>query len=175
MEHLDAAGRRQPLTAPRNLCFYLGPARAGEETPSETSKDDDFDAKASKPQDLSEKWDGWPIGAGKDVLQQEEEKEGGQRRMRELTGGGQKVMMVTWMPPVHHITGMSERLWQVAQALVGLGLQVGCRVVDMQAYAPGGSCACTLSLSTLNRHAELAANLRHMGARTEYCARHACD
>ena len=106
---------------------------------------------------------------------QEEEKEGGQRRRGELTGGGQKVMMVTWMPPVHHITGMSERLWQVAQALVGLGLQVGCRVVDMQAYTPGGSCACTLSLSTLNRHAELAAHLRHMGARTEYCARHACD
>ena len=132
VEHLDAAGRRQPLTAPRNLCFYLGPARAGEETPSETSKDDDFDAKASKPQDLSEKWDGWPIGAGKDVLQGEEEKEGAQRRRGELSGGRQKVMMVTWMPPVHHITGMSERLWQVAQALVSLGFQVVPREVHMQ-------------------------------------------
>lgn len=26
---------------------------------------------------------------------------------------GNTVLMVTWMPPVHHVTGMSERLWQV--------------------------------------------------------------
>jgi hypothetical protein len=31
---------------------------------------------------------------------------------------------VTWMPPVHHVTGMSERLWQVAEKLLWSGYRV---------------------------------------------------
>ena len=38
--------------------------------------------------------------------------------------GGGEVLMVTWMPPVHHVTGMSERLWQVAEKLLWSGYRV---------------------------------------------------
>jgi hypothetical protein len=126
VRHVDVRGIRVTRTHDAEACFVVGRSRTEGESEFESAQQETQNKANINQQRQAGIRDGCTEGGAececstKAVAAYANECVGGDEdgERERISMAKKTILMVTWMPPVHHVTGMSERLWQVGHNLM---------------------------------------------------------